>query len=191
MSKSSGGTRTISSNNAAQSRTNITARNSESSIEEQIKSAENKLKEEYGGAYDKAGIEEQITYLLKDKTLSQDAKNSLKKKLSEYKENVTFVNTTIKTLTKDFPHKHFGTTEGGYDAFKIGKEYISINGDTITRGIGVGSKSSSVSKIKNSITGKMSINHYQGADMSKSYSFKITDKAQLAKLLKDITSKKK
>ena len=49
MSKSSGGTRTISSNNAAQSRTNITARNSESSIEEQIKSAENKLKEEYGG----------------------------------------------------------------------------------------------------------------------------------------------
>ena len=82
MSKSSGGTRTIGSNNAAQSRTNINARNSESSIEEQIKSAENKLKEEYGGAYDKAGIEEQITYLLKDKTLSQGAKNSLKKKLS-------------------------------------------------------------------------------------------------------------
>lgn len=191
MSKSSGGTRTINSDNAAVNRTKTSVLNSQLSIEEQIKSAENKLKAEYGGAYNKAGVEEQITYLLKDKTLSEGAKDSLKKKLSEYKENTKFVNTTINSLTKDFPHKHFGTTEGGYDAFKLGKEYVSINGDTITRGIGVGLKSSSVSKIKNSITGKMSINHYQGADMSNSYSFKITDKAQLAKLLKDITSKNK
>jgi hypothetical protein len=190
MAKNSGSTKRVSSSAAAESRKNITVQNSKS-IEEQIKSAEEKLKAEYGGAYDKAGTEEQISYLLKDKTLSEGAKDSLKKKLSEYKENVTLINTTIKSLTKDFPHKHFGTTEGGYDAFKIGKEYVSIKGDTITRGIGVGEKSSSASKIKNSITGKMSVNHYQGADMSNSYSFKITDKVKLAKLISDITSKKK
>ena len=188
MAKASGGTKKVTASAAAASRT---LKTNNIDYQQEIENAKNDLKKQYGSAFDKAGKEEQITYILKNKGLSEAAKDSLKKELYEYKSNVSFVENTIKSLTTSFTKKHFGNEESGFEAFKLKDGYVRVDGDTITRGINVGSKSTSMSKIKNSLTGKMSMNHFQGTDMSKAYSFKITDKTELKKLLNDIASYKK
>lgn len=162
------------------------------SVQNEIKAAVDKVKAEYGSAFDKASIEEQVKYiLLKNKGLSEKAKAELNNQVKEYKHNVDTIAKPLIKILDSLPKTTFGASDHKYQLFRLGKEYIKIEGDTVTRGIKKGVQITSTSKVLNSLTGKLSKNNYVGEDNSQSYSFKVTDAEQVLKLIQEVKEKNK